>query len=450
MILKLLGEKVRSSDSPGGENRFRPADDSAVPLTLEILDKIMAGVPAPSLNFRLWNGVHWPNEQPRPATIVLPRPSSLREMLSGGSEMAIGEAYIRGAFDVEGDMVAAFEFADILAAQTGAWTRMLAVAAMLRRLPAFNDRHGAEGGRAARLKGTKNSPDRDRKAVRFHYDVSNDFYALWLDPRMVYSCAYFDHPDVGLEEAQGRKLDLICRKLDLKSGERLLDVGCGWGGLLLHAATHYGVRGDGITLSEKQLEWTQRLIAERGLSDRVRVRLADYREMKREEIYDKAVSVGMVEHVGRKNLGLYFEQIAGLLKPGGLFLNHGIGRGPVPWTNEDESFIDRYVFPDTDLPPLPTMLGAAAGARLEIRDVESLREHYALTLRHWVRRLEARHDDALRHVDEEAYRIWRLYMAGSAHNFDLGSISLYQTLLAKVTPDGKSQAPLTRQKWYLP
>jgi len=448
MILRLLQNRVRSPQSLTDGKRPQYPGDSAVELTLEILEKITAGAQVKSLNVRLWNGTNWPDQTPKPATLVLNRPGSLREMLAGGSEIAVAEAYIREAFDVEGDMVAAFELADILAAQTGAWTRTLSIAGMLRRLPNFKERNSPEQTRAARLNGTKNSPDRDRKAIRFHYDVSNDFYALWLDPRMVYSCAYFENPGAGLEEAQLRKLDLICRKLDLRPGERLLDIGCGWGGLLIHAATHYGVNADGITLSEKQLDWARRLIEENRLQDRVTVRLADYRELKAEEVYDKAVSVGMVEHVGRKNLRVYFQQVSGLLKPGGLFLNHGIGRGPVPWANEDEGFINRYVFPDTDLPPIATMLEAAAGTGLEIRDVESLREHYALTLRHWVRRLEARHAEALREVDEATYRIWRLYMAGSAHNFDLGSLSVYQTLLAKLTPGGKSQAPLTREKWY--
>jgi cyclopropane-fatty-acyl-phospholipid synthase len=448
MILRLLQDRVGSSRSLGNGKQLKHPDDSAVDLTLEILEKIAASCRIQSLNFRLWNGAYWPDPTPKPATLVLNRPSALREMLADGSEIAVAEAYIHEAFDIEGDMVAAFELADILAAQTGAWTRTLSIMGMLRRLPDFKERNGPAQSRAARLNGAKNSLGRDRKAIRFHYDVSNDFYALWLDPRMVYSCGYFEHPDAGLEQAQLSKLDLICRKLGLRSGERLLDIGSGWGGLLIHAATNYGVRADGITLSEKQLEWTRRLIEENRLQDRVTVRLADYRELMREPTYDKAVSVGMVEHVGRKNLDIYFQQVAGLLKPGGLFLNHGIGRGPVPWTNEDEGFIDRYVFPDTDLPPIAMMLDAAAETGLEIRDVESLREHYALTLRHWVRRLEARHAEALREVDEAAYRIWRLYMAGSAHNFDLGTISVYQTLLAKLTPEGKSQAPLTREKWY--
>jgi len=446
MILKLFQDRARSSRSrmDGG----RPAHDPGVDLTLQILEQITAGVQMQSLNVRLWNGIYWPDPRPKPATLVLNRPSSLREMLEGGSEIALGEAYIREAFDVEGDIVAAFELADILAAQTEAWTRTLSIAGLLRRLPDFKERNGPDKRRGARLNGMKNSPGRDRKAIRFHYDVSNDFYALWLDPRMVYSCAYFEKTDTSLEQAQLRKLDLICRKLDLQPGERLLDIGSGWGGLLIHAASHYGVHADGITLSENQLWWTRHLIEENRLQDRVTVRLADYREFKEAAVYDKAVSVGMVEHVGRKNLGVYFQQVSGLLKEGGLFLNHGIGRGPVPWTNENEGFIDRYVFPDSDLQPIAMMLEAAAEARLEIRDVESLREHYALTLRHWVRRLEARHADALREVDEATYRIWRLYMAGSAHNFDLGTISVYQTLLAKLTPEGKSQAPLTREKWY--
>lgn len=422
-------------------------EDPAADVTLEILNKITAGSTLQSLNVRLWNGVYWPNSEPRPATLVLKRPSSLREMLATCTEVAVGEAYIRDAFDIEGDMVAAFELSDLLATKTRGWSQNLSIAALLLRLPDFKDR--PDPTRKARLNGAKNSPERDRKAIRFHYDVSNEFYALWLDPRMVYSCAYFENADTDLETAQQRKLDLICRKLHLREGERLLDIGSGWGGLLMHAANHYGVRADGITLSQNQLEWTQRLIEKNQLQDRVTVRLVDYRELKEREIYDKAVSVGMVEHVGRKNLGIYFQQVSALLKPGGLFLNHGIGRGPVPWSNQGEGFIEHYVFPDTDLPPIAQMLEAAEKTPFEIRDVESLREHYALTLRHWVRRLEARRAEALQEVDEETYRIWRLYMAGSAHSFHQGQLSIYQTLLAKLTPEGGSRAALTREHWYL-
>src|SRR5450631_280054 len=207
MILTLLPEKFGTSHSRTGDNRSDRSDDFAVKLTLEILNKITAGVSMKALNVRLWNGVYWPDPAPKPATLVLNRPSSLREMLSSASELAVGEAYIRDAFDVEGDMVAAFEFADILDAQTGGWARSLSIYGLLRRLPAFKEKYARDEMRAARLNGAKNSPDRDRNAIRFHYDVSNDFYALWLDPRMVYSCAYFDYYDSSLEEAQLRKLD---------------------------------------------------------------------------------------------------------------------------------------------------------------------------------------------------------------------------------------------------
>jgi cyclopropane-fatty-acyl-phospholipid synthase len=420
--------------------------DPAVELTFAILDKIAEGVPLRSVNIRLWNGDYWRDSSPKPATLVLNRPSALREMLSGCSEVALGEAYLNEAFDVEGDLEAAFEWADLLAVRTHGWSTTLTVAGMLHRLP--NRKGGPARRRRAELNGKRNSPDRDRGAIRFHYDVSNEFYQLWLDPRMVYSCAYFENPESDLEQAQRRKLDWLCRKLELEPGERLLEIGSGWGGLLLHAATHYGVKADGITLSRNQLEWTQDLIEKQGLQDRVTVRLVDYRELEEAESYDKAVSVGMVEHVGRQNLGLYFQQVSRLLKPGGLFLNHGIGLGPVPIPNSGAGFIENYVFPDTDLVSIGHMLNAAESARWEVRDVESLREHYAITLRHWVRRLEGRRADALKEVDEAAYRIWRLYMAGSAHGFKLGQLSVYQTVLAKIDSGGKSRAPLNRECWY--
>jgi cyclopropane-fatty-acyl-phospholipid synthase len=461
MILPLrLGKKNRSPDgaqqptpdSPGKLSALlaeaAARDDAAARLTLEILEKITDGTPLRRVSVRLWNGAIWPNAEPRAATLVLNHPGSLREMLSGGSEVALGEAYLHEVFDVEGDIEAAFEMGDLLAARTRGWTHTLSIVHLLHRLPAIADHEKTARHRAAQFKGTKNSPDRDRKAIRFHYDISNAFYALWLDPAMVYSCAYFQDAETGLEQAQFRKLDLICRKLRLQPGERLLDIGSGWGGLLVHAAMHYGVKAEGITLSERQLEWCRRLIEEKGLADRVSVRLIDYRDLKETGAYDKIVSVGMVEHVGRKNLPAYFEKAFALLKTGGLFLNHGIGLGPVLRQNEGESFIDRYVFPDSDLVSIGQMLGAAESAGWEVRDVDSLREHYAMTLRHWVRRLESRHADALKEIDEAAYRIWRLYMAGSAHGFQVGYLSIYQSLLAKIDGRGFSSAPLTREEWY--
>jgi cyclopropane-fatty-acyl-phospholipid synthase len=458
MALSLRFKKTvpaRKSDSetpagkiPGILADAAARDHEAVATSRKILEKITGGTPLQKVGVRFWTGELWPNDEPKPAILVLNHPGALRAMLSGGSEVAVGEAYINEDFDVEGDIEAAFELADVLAAQTRGWTQTLSIVNLLHHLPDATARERSARERAARLNGAKNSPARDRHAIRFHYDVSNAFYSLWLDPRMVYSCAYFENAGTGLEEAQLRKLDLICRKLDLQPGERLLDIGSGWGGLLVHAATRYGVKADGITLSERQLEWTRRLIKENGLQDRVSVRLLDYRELKERGIYDKIVSVGMVEHVGRKNLPAYFGQAAALLKTGGLFLNHGIGLGPVPRLNEGESFIDRYVFPDTDLFPLTEMLAPAEKEGLEVRDVDSLREHYAMTLRHWVRNLEAHHTEARQEIDEAAYRIWRLYMAGSAHGFQVGYLTIYQTLLAKIDKRGRSAAPLTREGWY--
>jgi cyclopropane-fatty-acyl-phospholipid synthase len=229
---------------------------------------------------------------------------------------------------------------------------------------------------------------------------------------------------------------------------RVLDIGCGWGGLLLHAAREHGVSGVGITLSQNQQAFAQERIRAAGLEDRIEIRLQDYREIPLEETFDAIVSVGMVEHVGRKMLPEYFRQAFRLLRPGGLFLNHGIGLGPQPLPKGSGSFIQKYVFPDTDLIPIGDMLNYAEGAGWGVRDVESLREHYAQTLRHWVKRLEAAHDEALRHVNEATYRIWQLYMAGCAYGFQIGQLSIYQSLLTKLRPDGTSNAPSTRGSWY--
>jgi cyclopropane-fatty-acyl-phospholipid synthase len=369
-------------------------------------------------------------------------------MLLGNSELALGEAYLQNDFDVLGDMEAAFELGDIIRTQTEGWSKKLKVAHLLRQLPSLPADVEAVRERRAALDHEQHSPSRDQAAIQFHYDLSNDFYALWLDSRKIYSCAYFQNPADDLESAQLHKLDTIARKLDLRPGQRLLDIGCGWGGLILHAASRYGVQAKGVTLSERQAEYVQKRVCELGLQDRVEVLLQDYRAIEGREEYDAVVSVGMVEHVGRKNLPLYFGAVHRLLKPGGVFLNHGIGTGAVPDLNQGASFIDEYVFPDGDLFPLPEMLTPAEAAGFEIRDVENLREHYALTLRHWVSRLETQHDEALKFVSEPVYRTWRLYMAGSVHKFNLGCLAVYQMLLAKLDRGGAAKVPLSRAAWY--
>ena len=291
--------------------------------------------------------------------------------------------------------------------------------------------------------------------MRYHYDIGNDFYALWLDQRMVYSCAYFPTAEATLDDAQLAKLDLVCRKLRLRPGERLLDVGCGWGALIMHAARQYGVRALGITLSENQAALARERIAAAGLSDRVKVEIRDYRDLPRADTFEKISSIGMVEHVGLAKLPVYFAALYRALAPRGLLLNHGIvslgAARPKGWRDRIEArlwrrnaFIEQYVFPDGQLVPLHSVIGAAEGEGFEARDVESLREHYALTLRHWTSRLTANAARATAMAGERTYRTWRLYMAASAHAFAAGSINVVQTLLAKGDHEGNAGLGLRR------
>lgn len=297
----------------------------------------------------------------------------------------------------------------------------------------------------------KHSKPSDRKNISHHYDVSNDFYALWLDQRRVYSCAYFKQTDDTLEQAQEQKLEHICRKLDLQAGEHLLDIGCGWGGLILWAAEHYGVQATGITLSQNQHDYVAAKIQERGLQDRVQVHLMDYRDVPEAQAFDKIASVGMFEHVGHGNLGKYFAKIYRLLKPGGLVLNHGItattfnteGLG-----SDISEFIEEYVFPGGELVHVSQVISSLSTHGLECWDAECLRPHYARTLWHWVDRLEAHSEAAKEIVGEEKYRVWQIYMAGSAHAFERGWMSIFQILAGKPMADGKLPYPLTREHVY--
>ena len=422
--------------------------------TRHVLSEIFAGYSLEEISVRLWDGTAWPDERPRSAVLALKHCEALGRMFLPGTEAGLAEAYLHNDFDIEGDIEAAFEVADFLLAHLGDWKKKLKLAGLLVALPGRNG--GSTMQRAAkhllpRIRGKRHSLAQDRRAITFHYDVSNDFYRLWLDRRMVYSCAYFQSPNDDLDSAQERKLDYLCRKLRLHAGQRLLDIGCGWGALVLYAAKHFGVRAEGITLSKPQAEWGRARIDEDGLKNNVALEVGDYREICANggEFYDAIVSVGMAEHVGRERLPDYFAAARRVLKPGGVFLNQAIGENIVARPdNRNGSFIEQYVFPDGDIPPLPMMLRAAESAHFEIRDVENLREHYALTLRHWLHRLEMNHDKALQFIDESTYRVWRLYLAGSAHGFRRGHLAVYQTLLAKLNPSGQSNVPLTRADWY--
>ena len=423
------------------------SNDRTATQTLELLQDILKGFHPRPFTIRLWEGSEWPAETDEPSfTLVLKHPGALRRMFSlTHTDLSLGEAYIYDDFDIEGDIEAIFPVMDRLNQQKWPLIEKLKLGLEMLRLPKEpDDEHGSK---AARMNGEEHSISRDRQAISYHYDVSNDFYALWLDSRMVYSCAYFADRDEDLETAQYRKLDYICRKLRLQPGDRLLDIGCGWGGLIIHAARHYGVQALGITLSQSQAELASQRIKEAGLEDRCEVKIMDYREVDDEEGFDKLVSVGMFEHVGEALLPTYFQQAWRLLRPGGVFLNHGIAlRGTDHWRKGD-TFTNRYVFPDGELVPIHITLQAAEESGFEVRDVESLREHYALTLQNWVRRLEAHHDEAVAEVGETTYRIWRLFMSGSAHGFQTGHLNLYQSLLVK-PDDGVSGLPLTRADWY--
>jgi cyclopropane-fatty-acyl-phospholipid synthase len=309
----------------------------------------------------------------------------------------------------------------------------------------------------ARTRGGFDDRDRAASAIRHHYDVGNDFYSLWLDPERVYSCAYFASPDQSLEDAQHAKLDLICQKLHLAPGERLLDIGCGWGGLIRHAVRYYGVEALGITLSRAQADYARERIERDRLGDRCRVEVRDYRDLHREGSFDKVASVGMFQHVGRARMRSYFRTVFDLTRPGGLFLNHGIvdleqardrsfGSRVRGWLWREDEFIDRYVLPDGELVSLAYASGLAEKAGFETRDVGNLREHYALTLAHWVRRLEAHEAEAIRLVGETTYRIWRLYLTAAEQSFRCGRASIVQMVLARSDGSGQCVPPLTRER----
>ena len=415
--------------------------------TIHFLDLLFADAAPPGFAVRLWEGTLW--RPPRATaeintTVVLQHPGALRSMFTEPSDLTLGEAYIFNDFDVEGDLSGVFALVERLFERGFGVRDKVRYAALLRKLPKPARRHDPKHG--LHLVGSQHSRERDRRAVTYHYDLSNDFYRLWLDRRMVYSCAYFRTPEDPLDQAQEQKLDLLCRKLRLKPGERLLDIGCGWGALIIHAARHYGVHACGITLSRNQAELATERIRGAGIEDRCRAEIRDYRDVTEENAFDKIVSVGMFEHVGEKMLPEYFARAFRLLRPGGVFLNHGIAESPFK-PRRGDSFVHRYVFPDGELVPINVTLRAAESAGFEVRDVEGLREHYALTCDHWVRRLEENSDAARKLVGDVNCRIWRLYMAGGAFRFRANWMSVYQSLLAK--PDrGRSGLPLTREEWY--
>jgi len=418
-----------------------------------VLARIFGPVDERPFSVAFWDGTldAPPDGIPSAFTLRVTWPGALRRAFLPPTDLAVGEAIVRGDLEVEGDLEAAVRAGAVrLEDLRGSPRAFVPLLADLLRLPRHADgRVGAERRDAAapawssgRLR--PHSPRRDSLAVRFHYDLGNDFYRLFLDRRMQYSSAWFADGAGDLEAAQEAKLDLICSKLRLRPDDRFLDVGCGWGGLLVHAVERHGVRGTGITLSPAQAAFARDAVARAGLGDRCGVRVLDYRGVPAEGSFDKIASVGMIEHVGRRRYAEYFGRLARLLRPGGLLLNQGIVALGGRTTPRERlrlavrrrwgSFIHRHIFPDTDLVPLCTTLSEAERAGFEVRHVQSLREHYARTLRCWVRRLEDRWEDAVRLAGLPTCRAWRFYMAASAHLFDAGEIGVVQCLLRR--PEG--------------
>ena len=380
------------------------------------------------LAIELWNGRRYALGERPTVTLRVPTASSLRYLMN--ADLAkLGEAYVEGLLEVEGPIGDAMRAAEGLARRWG----------------------GAKRGRAPLLFRNVHTKKTDAEAIRYHYDVSNDFYALWLDRRMVYSCAYFRTGEESIDAAQEQKLDHICRKLMLKPGERFLDIGCGWGALVMHAAARYGVKALGITLSVNQHALANERIKAAGLQDKCEVRMQDYRDVPGEGVYDKIASIGMFEHVGLKNLPVYFGAIRRLLADGGVVLNHGIT------SIDPESravgfgageFIEKYVFPHGELPHLSLVVKEMGACGLEVMDVETLRLHYAKTLRHWSDRLEASLDQARAFAGDKRLRIWRTYLAGCAHAFERSWVSIQQVLAVKAGNARNNPLPWTREYIY--
>lgn len=418
--------------------------------------------PPRSYAIRLWDGQLLPADTGEADfTLVLRSAGSLRRMFRVPLELSLGEAYLRGDFDVEGDLAAAFALPHTMRAVAQTVGGAASLGARWLGLPRSDGGPAIAARGPALLAGEEHSRDRDRAAIQYHYDVGNDFYRLFLDRRMIYSCAYFTTPEQDLDSAQEAKLELIGRKLRLVPGERILDIGCGWGGLLVYVAERFGIEGVGVTLSQEQFRLARERVAAAGLDGRVRIELCDYRDLAGER-FDKVVSVGMFEHVGRARFTEYFTQVFRLLRPGGLFLNHAIANRAEPPRSGaggavarlldrvvvgNEAFRKRYIFPDGELAPVSRANLRAEEAGFEVRDVENLREHYALTLRHWLARLRQRREEATRRAGDPVFRLWEMYLAGSIYHFVTGRTSVNQTLFAK--PDGgRVPLPLTRADLY--
>ncbi|KIF74772.1 cyclopropane-fatty-acyl-phospholipid synthase [Streptomyces sp. 150FB] len=425
-------------------------------LRLTTLAEELLGAPLP-VRLRAWDGSE--SGPPDAPTLIIRNRRALRRLLWKPGELGLARAWVAGEIDVEGDLYAVLDRLAALIWERGdpgkeavhpvLDPRMRAVARGIAQIAGPWPPPAPPAEEIRRRTGALHTRRRDKQAISHHYDVGNDFYEMVLGPSMVYSCAYWDDASgFSLEDAQRDKLDLVCRKLALKEGDRLLDVGCGWGSMAMHAAREYGVSVTGVTLSREQAAYARKRIAEEGLTDRIEIRVQDYRDV-RDGPYDAISSIGMAEHVGSVRYREYADDLYALLKPGGRLLNHQIARRPEK--DEDaykiDDFIDAYVFPDGELAPLGRTVATLEEAGFEARDVESIREHYALTLRRWVANLEAHWTEAVRATSPGRARVWRLYMAASALSFERNRIGVNQILAVKTPEGGGSGVPLRARDW---
>jgi cyclopropane-fatty-acyl-phospholipid synthase len=421
------------------------SDAKYINATVRIVKRLLTDFQG-AIALRLWNGAHFVVGQTAPKfTLVVRDPAVLRKLVMKRNPITLADAYFRGLVDFEGDLYAGLRLKPYLQKLSLPVRSRVALVLDALRLPVklaistepHTQKHSHLHNRLS-----------DKAAISFHYDVSNDFYKLWLCDEMVYSCAYFESEETTLVQAQRNKLDHVCRKLRLKPGERFLDIGCGWGAMVCWAAQHYGVKAHGITLSQRQFDYATERVNRLGLQGLVTIALCDYRDVEGEGIYDKISSIGMFEHVGLANLTAYNATVMRLLRPGGLFLNHGITHDEEGWhPTLDAEFINRYVFPGGELDTISNILRGMEQATFEIHDVENLRMHYAMTLRAWVKRLEANHEAALNYVSEDAYRVWRFYMAACAMEFEAEGTGIYQVLASK-RGTHSLPVPLTRNDLY--
>jgi cyclopropane-fatty-acyl-phospholipid synthase len=400
----------------------------ALARTAPLRRQIAAALPQRPFAIRFWDGTVVEATQPDAPTFSFVSPEALAHVIRAPGELGLGRAYVLGLIetdDIEKSLrvVDTFEAPRLSPAQMAKLGVALVRACGLVKPP----RPPAS---ELRLTGERHTVGRDRRAVRYHYDAGNEFFALFLDPSMTYSCAYFRGGAKTLEEAQRAKLGLVCTKLDLQEGERVLDVGCGWGSFAMHAAANYGVKVLGVTLSEQQVRLGRERVREAGLEDLVELRVADYRELSGES-FDAISSIGMVEHVGEERIDLYMSTLAGLLRPGGRLLNHGIAKLMDFDTRDEGAFSERFVFPDGVPLPLSRIAQAMERTALVVRHVEGLPEDYAETLRHWIASFEERYDEAVRLAGVERARVWRLYLRAARAGFTTGWASIYQVLASK-------------------